>query len=274
MLVIKMFGSFELTRLDERSQRSPISLAGHPRSLFAYLALHPGRVFGRSELAAILWSDRDDCTPGALNTTLWRLRKLLEIPCGESFVRSTSGGGIGLSPDAPIDSDASRFVQLVEPCITRGGNDRSPDEVEQLHAGVKLYVADILSNLADDWVQVHRERYRRLYLGALGCLVAWYDARCDYESAIRYARKLLDYDSLREDVHRQLMRLFVLNGQQPLALRQFETCRALLKRELAIQPMRATQELYHRIAQQAIRSLGHVGGINSLESCDGGVTRV
>ena len=50
----------------------------------------------------------------------------------------------------------------------------------------------------------------------------------DYSSAIRYAQDMLDRDTLREDIHRELMRLFLLSGQRALALRQFELCRAAL----------------------------------------------
>ena len=39
----------------------------------------------------------------------------------------------------------------------------------------------------------------------------------DYASAIQYAQDILDRDTLREDVHRELMRLFLLNGQRALA---------------------------------------------------------
>ena len=59
---------------------------------------------------------------------------------------------------------------------------------------------------------------------------------------------------LREDVHRELMQLFVLNGQRAHALRQFEHCRELLRRELAIHPMRETMALYQKIANSAIGS--------------------
>lgn len=274
MLVVKMFGSLELTRLDEGSKRFPICLSGRPRSLFAYLALHPGRVFARSELASILWLDCNNCGSGALSTTLWRLRRLIETPRGESIVISTSTEGIRLPLGAQIESDANRFAQLIEPCFARQSAERSEEELERLRAAVALYGADLLSNLTDEWVQVPRDRYRRMYLFSLGCLVAWHEAQREYDVAIRYAERFLECDGLREDVHRRLMRLFVLNGQQPLALRQYENCRALLKRELAIQPMPQTQELYQCIARAAVRSLGQGRVLNSIDSCDGDVIGV
>jgi hypothetical protein len=78
----------------------------------------------------------------------------------------------------------------------------------------------------------------------------------DYARAIGYGQDILDRDALREDVHRELMRLFLLNGQRAMALHQFETCRASLRKELAIEPMRETQALYQRIADSAVRRAG------------------
>jgi len=59
---------------------------------------------------------------------------------------------------------------------------------------------------------------------------------------------------LREDIHRELMRYFLQNGQRAHALLQFEKCRSLLRAELAIQPMRETTELYRQIVDTAIAS--------------------
>src|SRR5215470_5087532 len=74
----------------------------------------------------------------------------------------------------------------------------------------------------------------------------------DYAGAIGYAQDILDRDALREDVHRELMRLFLLNGQRAMALHQFEICRGALRKELAIEPMRETLAVYQRIADSAV----------------------
>jgi hypothetical protein len=78
----------------------------------------------------------------------------------------------------------------------------------------------------------------------------------DYPEAIRHAQAILDRDTLREDVHRELMRLFMLNGQRAMALHQFEVCRAALHKELVIEPMRETVAVYQRIADSAVEHSG------------------
>jgi DNA-binding SARP family transcriptional activator len=55
------------------------------------------------------------------------------------------------------------------------------------------------------------------------------------------------YDPLREDTHRALMRLHSAQGQRALAMRQYEVCRDLLAGELGIVPLEETQTLYAQI---------------------------
>jgi DNA-binding SARP family transcriptional activator len=114
------------------------------------------------------------------------------------------------------------------------------------------YRGDVLAGLTDTWALRERERHRRLLLNALGRLLQLAALAGDWAAGILHAQAILDHDPLREDVHRELMRLYLRNGQRALALRQFEQCRAALRRELAIQPMRETQALYHEIADAAL----------------------
>jgi DNA-binding SARP family transcriptional activator len=127
-------------------------------------------------------------------------------------------------------------------------------DIEDLRRGLELYKSDLLRDITDDWALRVREKHRRDYLNVLWRLMQLAVIRRDYGEGIRHAQTILDNDALREDVHRELMQLFVLNGQRAHALRQFEHCRDLLRRELAIHPMRETMALYQKIATSAISS--------------------
>jgi ABC-type oligopeptide transport system substrate-binding subunit len=69
----------------------------------------------------------------------------------------------------------------------------------------------------------------------------------DYRTGIRYASRLLEMDPLLEETHRQLMRLLAYDGQRGAALNQYEACRAILDRELGVEPDEATAQLYEEI---------------------------
>ncbi|HST44400.1 MAG TPA: BTAD domain-containing putative transcriptional regulator [Luteimonas sp.] len=252
MLKICLFGSLSI----EAGSASATAIAGRSANLLAYLALGHGRSFSRSELLGNLWPDggRSSASSGSLNTALWRLRRLVEIPPyqhGELIV-SDRCGAIGLRAQPGLWLDVEEFERCVAPGLDKPCERLSDAEIDALRRGVQLYTSDILLDVTDDWALREREKYRRNHLNALGRLVQIDTIRRDYPAAIAHAQAILDQDALREDVHRGLMELYVLSGQRALALRQFEHCRGLLRRELAIQPMRETLALYREIAEGAV----------------------
>lgn len=253
MFRIWLFGSLSVAT-DESGDQA-IAIAGRCASLLAYLALGHGRYFSRSELLGSLWPEHaSSSTAGSFNTALWRLRRLIERPPlkhGDLIVCDRRGA-IGLNGPAGVWLDVDEFERLIAPGLAKAPELLSDADIEGLRQGAALYKSDILMDITDDWALREREKHRRNYLNALGRLMQLATIRRDYASGIRHAQAILDSDALREDVHRQLMQLFMLGGQRAQALRQFEHCRDLLRRELAIQPMRETLALYQQIADSAI----------------------
>ena len=231
----------------------PTPLGGLPGGLLAYLALGRGRYFSRSELVETLWSDGSEGT-GKLNTALWRLRKMIERPPikpGE-LIACDRRGAVGMHPNAKVELDVEVFARRVVPALNKPIERIAEEDVEALREGVALYSADILTDFNNEWALREREKHRRHYLNALGRLMHLCMLARDWPDGIRYAQSILDRDALREDIHRDLMRMYVQSGQRAMALRQFEICRTALKRELAIQPMSETLSLYHTISDQAV----------------------
>ncbi|GAB2507515.1 AfsR/SARP family transcriptional regulator [Lysobacter humi (ex Lee et al. 2017)] len=253
MLRISLFGSMALAT--GRDDAPEVAVAGRSASLLAYLALGQGRSFSRSELLASLWPDPGaSASTGSFNTALWRLRRLLETPplAHGTLITSDRRGAIAMCPHTDVWLDVTEFDRLVSPALARAPERLTEDDADALERGVRLYKADLLVELSDDWALRARERYRRGFLNALYRLMQIATLRRQYLEGIGHAQRILDHDPLREDVHRDLMQLYVASGQRALALRQFECCRELLRRELAIQPMRETQALYRRIADSAV----------------------
>ena len=255
MLYLYLFGHACLAAGEGVAAAAPVELAGRPGSLLAFLALARGRFFARSELLAALWSEQHESgTLRSFNTVLWRLRKALARPplAQEDVVVCDRRGAIGLPLEARLRLDVDEFSRLVTPGLSRPLEELDPTHVEQLRRGVALYRGDILAGFTDDWALRARETHRRALLNALGRLMQLSTLAQDYAGAIGYAQDILDRDALREDVHRELMRLFLRNGQRAMALQQFEVCRAALRRDLAIEPMRETLQVYQHIADSAV----------------------
>ena len=256
MLYLYLFGHLSVANCDGPAPWPAVDLEGRPGSLLAYLALARGRFFARSELLAALWSEHTEIgSIRSFNTALWRLRKALARPPLEQtdIVACDRRGAVGLRLDAQLQLDVDEFSSLVNPVLNKPLEQLDETHVEQLRRGVSLYRDDVLAGLTDDWALRARELHRRILLNALARLMQLSTLAQDYAGAIRYAQDILDRDTLREDVHRELMRLFLLNGQRAMALRQFELCRTALRKELAIEPMRETMVAYQRIADSAVR---------------------
>jgi DNA-binding SARP family transcriptional activator len=120
-------------------------------------------------------------------------------------------------------------------------------KVQKLRSAMDLYRGELLEGFYDDWALRERERLRMLYLNGLSYLMRVAKYQGDYEDGLTYGRQILELDPLREEIHRELMRLYSENHQRPLAVRQYKTCCEVLKAELDIDPMLETQALYAKI---------------------------
>ena len=102
----------------------------------------------------------------------------------------------------------------------------------------------------DEWSYFRRERLRTTTAEALAALAASHSKSGDLKSAIDYARRRLALDPLHEPAHRQLMELYARDGQQSLAMHQYEECVRFLRAELDVDPSTETTALFETIRRR------------------------
>ena len=275
-LTLSLFGAATLHLVQPQGAVRLLPLCTQSRNLLVYLAVAPGGTRSRRELSQALCVDgAEPARPGSVNSALWRLRHALESPpfaAGE-FLYKQRDGQVGLRADPRLKIDIEAYLQNVLPVLALPLDAVDAATTEQLRRGAALYAGDLLPGAQDDWVLREREKLRRHQLNALGRLVQLSVRAGDTAAGIRYAQAILDIDDMREDVHRDLMRLFLLDGQRALALRQYERCREVLRRELSIVPMPETQALYRQIvagalARQAMAADGERPSGDVADACD------
>jgi DNA-binding SARP family transcriptional activator len=253
MLRLELFGAMKVHVQDPSGPPCVLPLTGRPAGLLAYLSIAHGQFFSRSELTLALWSEQHEAaSSGCFNTVLWRLRRALPAHTKDSMVICDRRGAVGLSPALDITLDLHEFAAYVEPALGKPLALCRDEDLSALKRGVALYKGEVLAGFTEEWALRAREKHRRLHLNALGRLMQLCSLAQDWHASIGYAQAILDQDPLREDIHRELMGLYLHSGQRPLALRQYETCRSALKRELAIPPMQETHILYQAIAHAAL----------------------
>src|SRR5262249_34407788 len=123
-----------------------------------------------------------------------------------------------------------------------------------------LYRGDLLDGFVIDeepfeqWLVHERERLRELALDALARLLRHQNSLEATDAATQTARRLLTLHPLQEAVHGVLMQLHVRAGRREAALRQYEVCVGLLRRELQLGPEPGTRQLYEEILRTRERA--------------------
>jgi DNA-binding SARP family transcriptional activator len=227
--------------------------------LLCFLLLRAGERLERDLVAERLWPVRP---PGkarrCLSTTLWRLRQTLEsvAPSDPPYLL-VEHGTLAFNTAAPYWYDVAAFEKNVSFGLS-GIPSCAEQHCRALEDALDLYGGDLLDDTYDDWCLSERERLRLLHLRVLRELQCHYRRCRAFEKAIACGHRLLALDPLQEDVWRELMRCYVDAGQRPMALEQFQRCRDMLRRELKIEPMPETRELYRQIraGQEGVRQHG------------------
>jgi DNA-binding SARP family transcriptional activator len=222
--------------------------------LLAYLLLQRHRSHSREELAALFWGEQsEDKARGCLNTALWRLRCALE-PSGsgrETYLQGSHVGEVEFNRASRYWLDVAAFEEPVRRILAAPVETIEERKMQKLRNVMQLYRGELLEGFYDDWALRERERLRTLYLNGLAYLMKYEKYQRNYENGLSYGRQILELDPLREEIHRELMRLYVENQQRPLAIRQYKACCEMLRAELDIEPMQETQALYAQIMLSA-----------------------
>ena len=200
----------------------------------------------KEQAIEFLWPDT---TPAAGANNLYRTLYTL---------RQTLTGGLNLAtPDAVFTFadgclrlnegvwvDVHEFSRLLA---------KAAPPVEALSAALDLYQGELLPNdRYSEWTQAPRAALRRRFREASLTLAQQYRQQDNYAEAVLLLTPLLDDDPADEPVHRELMRLYTLNGRRPEALRQYQRCVEALAAELDVPPSPETESLHQQITSGSL----------------------
>ncbi len=220
-------------------------------ALLAYLAAED-RAHPREVLADLLWDDRSTAQAlGNLRVLLNSLRKHL----GNELETSRQSARLRRSPAWKMDSLDFETLIRAEQEHAFGLTSLTESGAESLEAALRLYRGDFLagvyfreSSRFEEWATLNRERLRLLAVTALENLLDYYKRCGNYPAGIRAVQRLLTFDPLREESHRELMLLLARNGQNALALRQYDILRVMLEKEMGISPAPETEALRRKLS--------------------------
>ena len=241
-------------RFDRDERVIPLPPACAP--LFAYLLLRHGVLVPRARLLDVVAGEVEESVARRrLNTTVWRLRRALEVDGGSSnAVLASSGQALAVTDTCRTWTDVDDFLLR---CSSLP-DERTWDDATARAAGkaVEIYHGPFLEGLDGDWVVEERSRLADLRLTVLLRLAHWHELRDEADQALRYAHLAVTEDPFREEIHQLLIRLYRHSGLPEMAVRQYEICRSLLRSELGVEPQQATRAMATQDAATLVTRVG------------------
>jgi len=219
---LDLLGGFRLTSHDGETLEVR---AKKNRALLGVLAVAPNQEATRHRLATLLWSDRgEEQARDSLRQALAAIRK--------DFT------GLGADALALVGDRVALNPKLFTIDVTEFEAASASRDMAELRRAAALYAGPFLDGLStfdnafEDWL---REVRADLSLRAIDAFQRLAESESGIER-VAICERLVALDPLREPSHVALMRAHIALGQAALAIKQYETCKLLLKRELDLEP--------------------------------------
>ncbi len=257
-LSLALFGHFRFTVNDR-----PLDLKStHARALLAYLAVESDYPQSRQAVAGLFWPDRDEESAQAnLRVQLYQLRRALGDTNENEPLLRTSRAGIQFNTSSSARVDVLAFQSLVRATRNHAHAHREncPECMSRFREAACLYEGEFLQDLVaqesapfQEWGLMKREDLHRQAREVFENLGAFDLEQGDFEEAEEFARRQLTIEPWEEIGHRQLMRALARRGRRDQALAQYERCRAILAKEMGIEPESQTTALYNQIREERL----------------------
>ena len=226
-------------------------------ALLVYLAVEDG-LHSRQKLAELFWPASDDQhRRGMLRYTIAALRRALgHAHDQQHLIASRDLIGIDAMSDLASDFHAVRAARTRGPAAATDVQSSRPgrDEIIALRQISASYRGEALEGLSlpdapafDDWADRQREVLRQGLDRVFDRLSELEADAGELADAMRSVERWLAVNPLSEEAHRRSMRLHLGAGDRAAALRAYQTCRALLAKELDASPAPETEALAEQI---------------------------
>jgi CheY-like chemotaxis protein len=234
LLSIRLFGEF--SAIDYRGDALSIGNR-RTQALIVYLALKIGGRTSINELGSLLFGDPG--AEGLVRDVVRDLHYALRFLPHEILI---DDGSTVRFNRATVDVDARRFEELL-----------GAPSMNSVRQAVEIYRGNLLEQFSsgfrpfDEWLSERRLTYWRGAIAIFGNLLTTQIRAGWWEEAVDTAGRLLSFDPSQEVVHRTLMRLQLEQGRPDSALRRYQECADILRREYKRDPAEETERLHREI---------------------------
>ncbi|RUW38410.1 hypothetical protein EOA37_24095 [Mesorhizobium sp. M2A.F.Ca.ET.015.02.1.1] len=239
---LDLLGGFRLTSREGTRLEVP---ARKNRALLGVLALAPNHEATRQKLAGLLWGDRgEEQARNSLRQALASMRK--DFADQEADTLILIGDRVALSPRR-ISVDVTEFIAASASRDAAGLR-----QAADLYAGPFLDGLSSTDGVFEDWLRDVRADLLARAIRVLESLAASVSG----SERVAVAERLVALEPLREQSHIALVQAHVSMGQTALAIKQYEACKLLLKRELNVDPGDQLQQLRRVLDETSVTRSG------------------
>jgi two-component SAPR family response regulator len=213
-----------------------------PRNLFFYFMDHP--LVTRDEIFQTFWPELSvkEAT-NVFHVTKRKISERISMKVGSSKnyeLTQYSGGFYMPSEKILRHYDVSDFQDAIERSMI-ASDDRQEEDL--LSRAIELYKAPFLQTVAMHWTGERRNQLRQLYAQALISMGRIHKRRSNWEHALGYFVRSLKETPEREDIHREVITIYLKRDMPHDAMMQYRNLEQTLRDMLNIGPSRDSREL-------------------------------
>lgn len=216
------------------------------RECVGFLFQNRNQTFDRLELVERFWtySNLADAKAG-LNSMTSRLRVALRQMIGSGVTMESDNWSLGVYCDKPEIVDSARLEKVYDEIRQRSC------DVEAVGYRLRdLYQGNFLPGLQGQWAMVERERLQSLFVRTALVVTDHMIRAKEYEIAIDNCRFILTQDPLREAVHRRIMMLRAITGEQAKMRQHFASFEGFVRTACDAAPDKRTRMLFDELCAQ------------------------
>lgn len=220
-----------------------------PRNLFFFFIDHA--LVTRDEIFQTFWPDLN--VKEATNVFHVTKRKITErismkVTEGGNYELTQYNSGFYLPSDKVVRHyDVGDFQHAVERAMIA---DNEKEELALYMQAIDVYRAPFLQTVEMPWVLERREQLRQLNAQALIGVGRIWKRRQNDQQALGFFTRALKEVPEREDIHREVMSIYLRLGMVEDAKRQYHRLAQILDETLSIGPSRESRDLYAMIEAQ------------------------
>lgn len=191
--------------------------------LFFLLERAPQR---KEEIGMTFWPDLSaGRMTGSFHATKYKARRAL----GVEFA-IFQDDAYQIDPAADIWYDVAEFRRLIASAAARPADDA--DRPGILHAAIDLYRGHYLSGSSAEWAVAVREQLHVQFFEVLDALIRSLQGRSSLSEVLAIARRGLELDYFREDLHQIVLRMLAQSGAYSEALAHYVKMKDRFDKEL------------------------------------------